>query len=100
LVEIPENRQMLIPGIQEGYRQGWDGPSRDDILINKPWGFRVEDITVRFDIWQGEVDKNVPVNQGRYQHELIPHSRLTVLPGQAHLYVLEQWREILSTLVE
>jgi len=84
LVEIPENSQMLIP----------------DILINAPWGFRMEDINVRIDIWQGEVDKNVPVNQGRYQHELIPNSRLTVLPGQAHLYVLEQWREILSTLVE
>ncbi len=100
LVEIPGNTQMLIPDIQEGYRQGWDGPSRDDILINTPWGFRVEEITVRIDIWQGEVDKNVPVNQGRYQHELIPNSRFTVLPGQAHLYILERWKEILSKLVE
>jgi pimeloyl-ACP methyl ester carboxylesterase len=100
LLEDPENAQMLLPNLQEGYRQGWEGPSRDDILINKPWGFRVEDITVRIDIWQGEVDKNVPVNQGRYQHELIPNSRLTVLPGQAHLYLLEKWREILSALVE
>ncbi len=57
------------------------------------------EITVRIDIWQGEVDKNVPVNQGSYQNELLPNSRLTVLPGQAHLYILEQWREILSVLV-
>jgi len=45
------------------------------------------------------VDKNVPVNQGQYQHEKIPDSRLTVLPGQAHLYLLERWGEILAQLL-
>lgn len=99
LVEIPENIQMLIPDIQEGYRQGWEGPSQDDILINSPWGFSLEDIQPRFDVWQGEVDKNVPVNQGKYQHEILPNSRLTVLPDQAHLYLLGRWREILEALV-
>ena len=72
----------------------------DDIIINKPWGFHLEDITVRIDIWQGEVDKNVPLNQGQYQHESIPNSRLTVLPGQAHLYLLAHWREVLAALVK
>ena len=99
LAEIPENNQMLIPDIQEGYRQGWEGPSQDDIIINSSWGFRLEDIQTRFDVWQGEVDKNVPVNQGEYQDELLPNSRLTVLPNQAHLYLLTHWREILEALV-
>ncbi|MFA9407118.1 MAG: alpha/beta fold hydrolase [Anaerolineales bacterium] len=99
LAEIPEYNQMLIPDIQEGYRQGWEGPSQDDIIINSSWGFRLEDIQTRFDVWQGEVDKNVPVNQGEYQDELLPNSRLTILPGQAHLYLLTHWREILEALV-
>ena len=86
--------------ILEGYRQGWQGPAQDDIIINNPWGFRLEDITVRIDIWQGEVDKNVPLCQGKYQDERIANSRLTVLPGQAHLYLLTHWREVLSALVE
>jgi len=100
LVEMPENQRMFVADIQEGYRQGWQGPAQDDIIINKPWGFRLEDITIRIDIWQGEVDQNVPLNQGLYQHERIPNSRLTVLPGQAHLYLLAQWREVLAALVE
>ncbi len=99
IAEIPENQKMLIAEIQEGYRQGWHGPAQDDILINSPWGFQLEDIPVRIDIWQGEVDKNVPVNQAQYQDEKIPDSRLTILPGQAHLYLLERWGEVLAALV-
>ena len=71
LAEKPENQKMLVTSIQEGYKQGW----------------------------QGEVDKNVPLNQGMYQHEKIPNSTLTVMPGQAHLYVLTNWRNVLGKLV-
>jgi pimeloyl-ACP methyl ester carboxylesterase len=95
----PDNQKMLVTSIQEGYKQGWQGPAQDDIVINTPWGFRLEDISVRIDIWQGEVDKNVPLNQGIYQHEKIPNSTLTVMPGQAHLYILANWRSVLGKLV-
>lgn len=105
----PEDRQviidsgyqeLLVTDIQEGYRQGWQGPAQDDIIINTPWGFRIEEINVRVYIWQGELDKNVPLNQGQYQHELLPNSHLTIVPGQAHLFILSHWREILGVLVK
>jgi pimeloyl-ACP methyl ester carboxylesterase len=99
LIEVPEYRKMLVADLQEGHRQGWQGPAQDDIVISRPWGFRLEDISVRIDVWQGEVDRIVPLNQGQYQHERIPNSRLNVLPGQAHLYLLSHWREVLETLV-
>lgn len=98
LVEKPENRKMLIRSIQEGYKQGWQGPAQDDLVINSSWGFRLEDIKVRIDIWQGEIDKNVPLNQGKYQHEKIRNSTLTVVPGQAHMYLLANWRNVLEKL--
>ena len=100
IIEAPGNMKGLGLDILEGYRQGWQGPAQDDIIINNPWGFRLENITVRIDIWQGEVDKNVPLCQGKYQDERIANSRFTVLPGQAHLYLLTHWREVLSVLVE
>jgi len=100
LLEVPENQRLMVSDIQEGYQQGWEGIAQDDIIINRPWGFRLEDISVRIDIWQGEVDQNVPLNQGQYQHEKIPNSRLTVLSGQAHLFLLAQWREVLAALVQ
>jgi pimeloyl-ACP methyl ester carboxylesterase len=98
-IEESGSGDMLIESIQEGYRQGGDGPAQDDILINTSWGFKLQEIQARFDVWQGEVDKNVPLNQGEYQNELLPNSRLTVLPGQAHLYLLTHWREVLGALV-
>ncbi len=79
-------------------RQPLDWP--DEIIINSPWGFNIKEIRVRIDIRQGEVDKNVPLNQAQYQHELIPNSRLTILPDQAHLYLLSNWFEVLRELVE
>lgn len=97
---IPKNQEIFIADIQEGYRQGWQGPAQDDIIANRPWGFNLEAIKVRIDIWQGQVDKNVPLNQGQYQHERIPISRLIVLPGLAHLALLSTWREVLEALVE
>jgi pimeloyl-ACP methyl ester carboxylesterase len=98
-IEESGSGDWLIENIQEGYSQGGDGPAQDDILINTSWGFKLQDIQARFDVWQGEVDKNVPLNQGVYQDKLLPNSRLTVLPGQAHLYLLTHWREVLEALV-
>jgi len=59
-----EYQQLFVLDIQEDYRQGWRRPAQDDILINSPWGFNIEEIRVRIDIWQGEVDKNVPSQPG------------------------------------
>ena len=98
-IEESGSGDWLIENIQEGYRQGGDGPAQDDILINTSWGFKLQDIQTRIDVWQGEVDKNVPLNQGVYQDKLLPNSQLTVLPGQAHLYLLTHWREVLEALV-
>ena len=100
ILELVDNRNRFVLDLQEGYRQGWRPPAQDDIIVNRRWGFRLEDIAVRIDIWQGEVDRNVPLHQAQYQHERIPNSRLMVVPGQAHLYLLAEWRTVLASLLE
>ena len=71
-------------------------PAEQPVFINQPWGFNIEEIKICIDIWQGEVDKNAPLNHGQYQHKLIPNSRLTVLPNQTHLHLLSRFCESLS----
>lgn len=95
-----ENLEVLKADISEGYRQGWDGPAQDDIIINRPWGFRLEDIRRRIDIWHGEMDGNIPFNHGQYLAEMIPDSRLNILPDFGHLLLLARWRDVLETLVK
>lgn len=93
-------RRLFVADLQEGYRQGWRGPAQDDVILNRSWGFHLEDIRVRIDIWQGEIDTNVPLIQAQYQHARIPNSRLNVWSGQGHLYLLHQWAQALASLLE
>lgn len=93
-------KEMFIADIKEGYRQGGDGPARDDIIINFPWKFNIKDIQIRFDIWQGDKDKNVPLNQGHYQADLLPNSSFHLLKDKGHMLLLEEWKNILIELVK
>jgi len=101
--QIPfENQQvkaMLIADIKEGYKQGGDGPARDDIIINTPWKFEMMNIQTRFDIWQGDIDENVPVNQGKYQAELLPNNSFYLMENKGHMFLLEKWKDVLIQLI-
>ncbi|CAB9509727.1 expressed unknown protein [Seminavis robusta] len=61
----PDLQTLMGGNIKEGYRQGAPGPAQDDLVINRPWEFRLQDINpmVHIDVWQGEIDQNVPLNQ-------------------------------------
>ncbi len=99
LLELPRNLEMLLGSIREGYRQGWQGVAQDDIIVHRPWGFRLEDIRVPIDIWHGERDGVVSLQQAQHLQQRIPHSRLNVWPGLGHMAVLGHWGEVLEALV-
>ena len=99
LIKTAEEQARLGRDLQEGYRQGWEGPVRDDILVSRAWGFALEEITVRIDIWAGEADQMVPLDHAHYQHARLPQSRLSVWPQQGHLTLLSCWGEVLAALV-
>ncbi len=95
----PDLQALMGANIKEGYRQGAEGPALDDIVINSPWGFKLDDIPVHIDVWQGEIDQNVPLGQGEYQHSRLPNSTFHLLKNTAHLFPLVRWREILLELI-
>lgn len=89
---------MMDNNIREGYRQGWEGPVQDDLIVNSPWQFELEGIDAHFDIWQGAVDLNVPRHQGEYIHDRLPNSALHILDDEAHLFPINHWKDILESL--
>ncbi len=99
VAKSPALQCLMGTNIKEGYRQGPQGPTEDDIIINNQWGFKLQDISARIDIWQGEIDENVPLVQGEYQHSILPNSRLRVLKNTAHIFPLIHWRKILTELI-
>ena len=98
--ENPDVRELFLADIKEGYKQGGDGPARDDIIINTPWKFDIREIQTRFDIWQGDSDWNVPVNQGYYQANLLPDSNFHLMKNKGHMLLLEEWENVLAELIK
>lgn len=93
------NIDMFYDDVREGYRRGWQGAARDDIIIFRDWGFDIADINIRIDVWHGDADKNIPPEAGKYLHSRIPYSQATFLPGEGHMFLLSHWVDVIQALV-
>ncbi|HSG14897.1 MAG TPA: alpha/beta hydrolase [Anaerolineae bacterium] len=93
------NIDMFYDDVREGYRRGWQGAARDDMIIFGDWGFDIADINVRIDVWHGDADKNIPPEASQHLHRRIPNSRATFLPGEGHMFLLSRWPDVIQALV-
>jgi pimeloyl-ACP methyl ester carboxylesterase len=94
-----QNMEIFVNSVREGFRPGSRGVAYDDILINRAWGFDLDHIQARIDIWQGEADVNVPAHAARYLDQNLPHPRMTFVPGAGHFFLFDRWGEVLSKLM-
>jgi pimeloyl-ACP methyl ester carboxylesterase len=95
----PQNLEMFVSSVREGFRPGSRGVAHDDVLVNRDWGFDLAEVSPRIDIWQGEADVNVPPHAATYLHGVLPHARVTFAPGKGHFFLFERWQDILLGLV-
>jgi pimeloyl-ACP methyl ester carboxylesterase len=96
----PQNVDILVSSIREGFRQGSQGVAEDDVLVNREWGFELESVRARIDIWHGERDVNAPIHAGEYLRDRLPNVRVNFLPDAGHFFLLGRWEEMLSELVD
>ena len=73
--------------------QGWDWVADDYSSYLKPWGFDPRDINVPTVIWQAELDKNVPIQHGKWLAAHMPNSRLEIGEGETHLGLFVNYEE-------
>ena len=73
LLAQPEVVQTFIYSMREAFRSGTRGASWDAVLYKRPWGFRLQDISMQIHLWHGELDTQVPVSVGRYVADAIPN---------------------------
>lgn len=81
----PEVRAAMRASLLEATRQGGAAFADDEILFAHPWGFDPATITVPVRLWQGALDRNVPVGHAHHLAEMIPGAQLTILPDEAHV---------------
>jgi len=94
-------QQQYIDTIREAFRAGPDGVTMDKILTMKPWGFKLEDISIEVHLWHGEADKVVPPAMGHYLANTIPNCRAKCISEEGHFSLLPNHaQEILEALVK
>ena len=82
--------------IAEAFREGSRGAALDVVLLGRPWGFRLEEISPRVYLWQGEADVLVPVSMGRHLAAAIPNCQATFFPGEGHLLFADHMADIVQ----
>jgi pimeloyl-ACP methyl ester carboxylesterase len=98
-ISRPEVRQACLQSEIEAFRHGLRGMAWDARLLTRPWGFRLEDIHVPVQLWQGSADDLATVAMARHIAGKIPDCRITICEGEAHLLLFPHWGEILSQLI-
>lgn len=74
-------------------QQGWDWVADDYSSYLQPWGFDPRDVKVPTIIWQAELDKNVPVQHGKWLAEHMPNNRFELCTGESHLGLYVNYEE-------
>jgi pimeloyl-ACP methyl ester carboxylesterase len=94
----PEVRAAIVDDLRQALCRGSRAVIDDLRLFSRPWGFRLEEIDVPFELWHGEADAQVPVAVGRCVARRLRHCRARFLPGAGHLWLFDHCEEVLTTL--
>ena len=82
-------------------KQGWDWVADDYSSYLNPWGFDPRDVHVPAVIWQGGLDKNVPIQHGKWLSANMPNARLELRPDESHLGIFVNYEiEIMTSAID
>jgi pimeloyl-ACP methyl ester carboxylesterase len=70
------------------------------VMLARPWGFQLEDITTEVHLWYGSEDATTPLYMAKYLYRAIPHATLKVWPGEGHHAGFTHWAEVLQALIQ
>ena len=96
----PDLAATFAETLSECMRQGMRGPIASIALEGKPWGFRLEDIGMKFYVWQGERDNLVYPATARYLAGRLSNCSLTLYPEDGHIStIVNRAEEIVGALL-
>ncbi len=98
VLAAPGMRQMMLETTLELYRQGSRGLYDDMLVLSRPWGFRLENITVPVQLWHGEADTILSPAFARFLVRTLPSCRATFYPTEGHFLCFAHWQEMLQAL--
>ncbi|MFC4904350.1 alpha/beta fold hydrolase [Kocuria oceani] len=90
----------VMGAAEHSRRQGIVGWRDDDLAVNRPWGFAVEEIAVPTRIWHGREDRTVPLAHGEWLAARIPGAWAHLLEHEGHLSLVAQLDRVLDNLLD
>lgn len=94
----PAMEAMFVDDLTVGSKVQFRAFINDLVLIGRPWGFRLSEVSVPVRWWHGDADPFVPLEQARRAAELLPDVELMVRPGESHLGDFAAADEVLVVL--
>jgi pimeloyl-ACP methyl ester carboxylesterase len=91
-------RARMIAQLRDAFQKGGEGWFEDHLQTIQPWGFAFEDVRVEVQLWHGELDRLVPVAQGRRVAGRLPRCEAFFLPRDGHISLMSRLPEIVSWL--
>jgi pimeloyl-ACP methyl ester carboxylesterase len=97
VVADPEFRAMMMDDLRSTPASAGLAAAQDFKLFGSDWGFAFEDIRGPVHFFQGDVDRNVPVQHAQMMAAKVPGAILHRYPGEGHFMVFKRLEEILTT---
>jgi pimeloyl-ACP methyl ester carboxylesterase len=95
------NNETIRAMLLEPFKHGVAGAAQEFQLIVRPWGFNLPNIKCPVTIWQGGLDKQVPLAHAKIYTKLIPNAKFTFFKQEGHLSLLvNHGEEILRSVCE
>lgn len=79
---------------------GYDGWRDDDLAFLTDWGIELASIRIPVSIWQGDQDRMVPRDHGRWLSEHVPGASTHLVEGEGHLSLMGNIDTIIATLAQ
>jgi pimeloyl-ACP methyl ester carboxylesterase len=91
--------EYLAASFRTSVSTGIAGWRDDDLAFAKDWGFALDAVTVPVTIWQGDQDRMVPYDHGRWLAGHVSGARVRLLAGEGHLTLgITRFDEVLAEL--
>ncbi|MBW4490924.1 MAG: alpha/beta hydrolase [Trichocoleus desertorum ATA4-8-CV12] len=99
LAENVKVRERFAAGMAEAYRQGISGSLSEARRISKQGTAQLREISCPVHVYQGDLDRHVPVAMGEFLASHLPGGRFHLRTGEGHLSIVSHCiRECLKLL--
>jgi pimeloyl-ACP methyl ester carboxylesterase len=98
------DREALVGGLADYLAEscrhalsaGTRGWHADDLAFMGDWGFPLDAIRVPASLWQGDQDRMVPFDHGRWLAAHVPGAEVHLVPGEGHISLINRVDEIIA----